>query len=160
MSDFILTISDDRIVTVHEKTPNGFIPTTFKDILASKKPGRYDMSMKLKRQVRSNQQNRYYWACLGMIATEVGYITADMEKEERAEIINALHDIFKERILGTTTIRSSKDRRRRIKVKSSTADLDTSEFAKYMDKIKELHPYLPDPDDSHLTDFIDQYYFS
>jgi hypothetical protein len=93
------------------------IRTTLEEILGDKKPGRYTMEIKLIRQIRTVQQNRLYFAYLGMIAVEVGYIHPDMDNQSKSEIIDALHEHFKDRFLGGKTIKSQKDKRRRLKVK-------------------------------------------
>ncbi len=109
---------------------------------------------------RTPQQNKFLWACYGLIAVEVGYIIDEMDKQTKKEIVNAIHETFKRRFLSGKTIRSTKDGRKRLKIEGSTKDLDTETFgSEYFDKIRALHPYLPDPKDDHLLEFIDRYYF-
>lgn len=93
-----------------------------------------------------------------MIADESGYTFDDMEKETKKEIVEALHEQLKDRFIGTKILKSKKDRRRRIKIRPTTTKMDIEEFAKYMQKILMLFPYLPSPEDKNLLDFIDRYY--
>jgi len=113
----ILEITKDKSIKVFEKVKSSIQLTTLQIIIASLTPGRYTIVIKKIREMRSVSQNRYYWACLGMIADEVGYISPEMDKQSKAEIVDALHEIFKERLLPKTVIKSCKDKRFRITIK-------------------------------------------
>lgn len=130
-----------------------------KHIFETLEEWRYTVSVKKIRNRRSADQNRYYWACLWLIAVEVGYIHDDMDLTIKGKVVDALHEIFKDRFLSSGKIKSVKDKRKSIRLPGSSKNLDTKEFSEYMNKIKTLHPYLPSPEDKNLLQFIDQYYF-
>lgn len=153
---YTITTEDGLIRAIDEKGQMVNIKSILLDLEEDK---RYSMEIKLIRAIRTANQNRYYWACIGMIADECGYIHPDMENSMKSEVCDGLHEIFKDRFLSGKTIRSIKDKRRRITLPASTKILDTKEFGEYMDKIKFLHPYLPDPTDDNLLEFIDKYYW-
>lgn len=156
---YTITTEDGLIRAMDENKKMVEIKSIF---LSLEEDRNYSMEIKLMRAIRTANQNRYYWACIGMIADECGYIHPDMENSMKSEVCDGLHEILKDRFLSGKTIRSYKDKRKRIKLPTSTKILDTKEFKEYMDKIKFLHPYLPDPDtidSDNLLAFIDQYYW-
>ncbi len=157
--EYIITKTQQNI-SMTKKVSGWVFPTTLKQEIESLKDGRYTMDIKQIRATRTVQQNKFYWACLWLIAEETGYLLPEMAKMEKKEIVEALHEQFKERILWSRTIRSTKDRRRKLKIPATTTTLDTHEFSKeYMDVIKRWHPYLPSPEDRNLLEFIDRYYY-
>lgn len=72
---------------------------------------------------RTIGQNRYYWALMQIIASEVG--------EDRMEI----HKFFKAKYLGTELLEVGGFTQR---VEGSTTDLDTKNMADYIEKIHQF----------------------
>lgn len=152
---------DQNHIKVYRKTRTWVEMTTIKDIFLWLTEWHHTMSIKRHLKKRTLNQNRYYWACLGLIAMEVWYLVEEMESEMKKNIVEGLHEIFKDRFIPNVSIVSTKDRRRKISIPKTTTNMDTGEFAKYMDKIRELHPYLPSPDtwEADLLAFVDRFYF-
>lgn len=81
------------------------------------------------RKGRSDNQNRYYWACVNVMAKEWGYTSEE------------LHDTLRAMFLV--------DRSGPVPVVRSSAGLDTKEFTEYMDHVQrfaaEHNIIIPDP---------------
>jgi len=91
------------------------------------------------RKPRTLRQNRYYWAIIHFIASELGY-----EKHEAEE----LHDTFKAMF--------NNEKKGRLRIVKSTTKLTTTEFVEYMETIirwvaKELGISCPPPNYYGLT---------
>lgn len=82
-----------------------------------------------------------------------------MDKSMKKKIVEALHEIYKEKFIGCVLVKSSKDGRRKIKLDPSTKEMDSKEFSEYINKLRIEHPYLPDATDKHLMEFVDRYYY-
>lgn len=78
----------------------------------------YKFDIKLNRSIRSNDQNRYYRACLKQIAIVTGYTTDE------------LHDFYKKKFVGIKMVFDEE-------VVLSTSKLDTKEFSVFIKKVKE-----------------------
>ena len=159
--EYTLIIEND-IVKTYKKTKNSVVQTTVKTIFWELTNWKYTLSIKRHLQKRTVNQNRYYWACLGLIAIEVGYLIEEMDSDTKKNVVEGLHEIFKNRFIPNVSIVSIKDRRRKISIPKTTTNMDTGEFKRYMDKIRELHPYLPNPEstwESDLLAFVDRFYF-
>lgn len=91
---------------------------------------------------RSQRANRYYWMCLGVIASETGH-----RKDE-------LHEFFKDEFLTPKVIRLEDDAGGAIerKIHPSTTRLKSDEFTDYLRRVKEfalhrLNIVLPEPEE-------------
>jgi hypothetical protein len=89
----------------------------FYQVLKDLKPGEYIYQIKKNMPVRSNNQNRYYWAVLKVIAVKSGY-TEDQ-----------LHEYYKKRYNGIEVLGEV--------IGNTTGDLDTAEFKIYVSRVKE-----------------------
>jgi hypothetical protein len=69
---------------------------------------------------RSDNQNRYYWLCLGVISNHTGYSSTE------------LHELFKRLFLPP---KIKKILGREVKWPASTTELNKSDFAEYMLRI-------------------------
>jgi hypothetical protein len=78
---------------------------------------------------RSDNQNRLYWAYLGIISHDTG------------DDANSLHEYFKRAFLPPKFITA---RKKEIKIPSSTTDLNKSDFSEYMMRI-EVETGIPVP---------------
>ncbi len=83
---------------------------------------------------RSDNQNRLYWAYLGIISHDTG------------DDVNSLHEYFKRAFLPPQFITA---RGKEIRIPSSTTDLNKTEFSEYMTRI-EVDTGIPVPDFSEL----------
>lgn len=97
----------------------------------------YDVSIKLHRTKRSSEANNLYWAWIGIIAQETGN---DRE---------VCHKFFAKKFLGYDTKEFGDEK---IAIVKSTSNLDTAQFAEYMNQVEafaavELGIILPHPDD-------------
>lgn len=85
---------------------------------------------------RSDNQNRFYWACLKIISNETGNTEDD------------LHRIFKAKFLPKRKVKFGKNE---YNLPISTTSLNKIEFAEYFERISaeagELGITLPDPND-------------
>lgn len=108
---------------------------------------KFEISIKLKREIRSISQNGLYWLWLACIMSETGNHK------------DYLHEFFKEtylpkeqhNIFGKT-----------IGITVSTTGLDTLQFTHYLDRIQqfassELGIILPDPKDLYWKEFLEKY---
>lgn len=104
----------------------------------------YTVEIKLKRKQRSVDQNRLYWMWLKCIMDETG------EHKDR------LHELFKQRLLGTEEQWALG--KYKIFIPRSTTSLDTAEMTAYLERVQqfaatELGIVLPTPQDDSWEDF-------
>lgn len=95
---------------------------------------RVEVSIKIQRSKRSEQQNRYYWVCVGILADELA-----LTKDET-------HEILKYKFLKRTLIIGDEE----VVVTDSTASLNKSQFGEFVDNMKmwasmNLGIVIPDP---------------
>lgn len=115
------------------------------DNLSEKK--KWEVSIKVKREIRSLPANRLYWLWLGCISDETGNDKGD------------LHYEFGIMFLPTKQVKiMGKDRIKAV----STSDLDSLQFSQYLTKIqqfagRELGIVLPLPEDLIFADFLEKY---
>jgi hypothetical protein len=145
-------------VTFQKKGTEIIFAIPFREQLQKLKDGFYSLEWKRLSEKRSNQQNKYYWACLHLISEEVGYIIKEMDESDKKKIINKIHERFKDKYLSQEVYKSHKDRRKKLTIPGSTKVLSTDEFASYMNKILIAHPYLPKPEDKNYMEFIESYF--
>jgi len=99
--------------------------------------GTVDVIYKPETKRRSTNQNRFYWAYLRIIEDETGNDSTD------------LHEYFKRIFLPPRYITVMG---KTIKVPSSTTDLDTADFSRYMEKINaETGIPIPDPNEYYVV---------
>ena len=108
---------------------------------------KYNVSITLKRQIRTVPQNRLYWLYLTCIEQETG-----MDKED-------LHIFFKQKYLRKEDLTIGSET---IPQTISTTKLTTAQFVDYTNKIvafasAELGIVLPDPADYMWEQFYEQY---
>jgi len=94
------------------------------------------IDIRLKKELRSTEQNNYYWKLLEILSNEIG------------EDQSSLHEYFKQKFLSKELNVMGEN----IKVTLSTMILKTDEFVKYVQEIRhfslhELEIYLPEPDE-------------
>lgn len=87
---------------------------------------------------RTDNQNRFYWAYLRIIADQTGHTEDD------------LHSLFKRLFLPPVY---KKILNTEVKLPASTTDLNKAEFGDYMDKIA-AHTDVPVPDPKLLSDYL------
>jgi len=111
----------------------------FKSEISNKRNGNY--FVELKRETRSNPQNRYYWGVvIDVLSKELGY-----EPEE-------MHDILKYKFnKGDVRVKDES-----FSLGLSTTKLDTQGFAMYLDNIIrwasiDLGIYIPDANEYELN---------
>jgi hypothetical protein len=103
------------------------------DFLHSVEGKQLAVSIGKERGIRSDNQHRYYWAYLRIIANETGHTEDE------------LHQLFKRLFLRPNII---KVLGREIKVPATTKELSKIEFGEYLDRIcAEVNIPLPDPKD-------------
>lgn len=94
-----------------------------------------EIMVKRYRKKRSDNQNAYYWVCLGVIEKETG------------QMAESLHQTFKGMFLRKTV----KVKGKNIKIIPSTTELNTLQFTEYFNKIedfiRDFGIILPNPDD-------------
>lgn len=124
MTVFIAKISDRKLSFV--------TPQKFKSFMEGFKDGQtLEVSIGKRKSKRTNQQNRYYFAYLGIISDETG------------DDVNSLHEFFKRKFLPPTIITALEQE---VRVPSSTTDLSKQDMSEYLDRICELSGVpLPDP---------------
>lgn len=99
------------------------------------------LSISIKKNDRSNNQNKYYWkVVVGLVQEAMNYLGNDFSKEET-------HDFLKKEFNWTET---ELKEGHWIKVPRSTTKLTTIEFMDYVLKIQQfgadmLGIYIPDP---------------
>ena len=105
----------------------------------------YNISISLKREKRSIQQNRLYHLWLNCISAETGNEVED------------LHDYFKGRFLARRVVVFGEERNAAI----STTKLNTAEFTAFLDKVQQFAAnegiILPNPEDLYFEQFYQQY---
>ncbi len=88
------------------------------------------------RKKRSGRQNAYYWKCLEIIANETGDDKDSLHTYFRRKFLSPVEKA----VMGQTTL-----------CLRSTTDLNTAEFAEYMDRIiAEVGPFgiaIPSPEE-------------
>lgn len=89
-----------------------------------------------KKSVRSNQQNRFYWAYLGIIAADTGNSPEDLHEYFKRKLLPPQYKV----ILGNE-----------VKLPASTTRLNKAEFSHYIMSIEELTGILaPEKDELSL----------
>ncbi len=105
----------------------------------------YNISISLKREKRSIQQNRLYHLWLNCISSETG------------NDVDALHDYFKDRFLSRKVEIFGDE----CSVGTSTTKLNTAEFTAFLDKVQQFAAnegiILPNPEDLYFEQFYQQY---
>jgi hypothetical protein len=107
-------------------------------ILKTLKEVKYSFEIKQYRATRSNPQNRYYWGCvLNILSQHTGFTPEEM------------HELLKQKFLPVLKMLPNGEE---VKIPGSTAELDTSDFEDYLEKVKqfsiqELDCYIPDPNE-------------
>ena len=107
----------------------------------------YNLSLSVKRKIRSVSQNALYWLWLTCIEKETGNDKID------------LHEYFKQEFLGHITKEVFNTE---VYPLRSTTGLNTKEFTDYLNKIQvfvasELGIVLPLPEDQHFSEFYEKY---
>lgn len=99
-----------------------------------------DLAIKIDREkaIRSDNQHRFYWFYLRIIAIETGHTEDE------------LHQLFKRILLPPTFI---KVLGREMKIPATTRNLNKAEFGEYMDKIS-AETNIPIPDPKKVSDMI------
>lgn len=115
-------------------------------------PAEYVVSIKQNRAVRSLSANKYYHAILNIICLSSGQGTGDMSFDH-----DQLHEILKKKFNGSL-IHFPKGGTE--VVGNSTADLDTKEFAAYINRVKlwakdEFEIIIPDLKDMDYKKWMD-----
>lgn len=101
--------------------------------------GDYELIVRKKRKIRSNQQNAWYWSCVvGIPAKHFGCTEEEM------------HEAYKWMFL--------RKKWKTIETVISTTSLDTKEFSEYCDRIimwnaSENQIVIPSPDEVNLSDY-------
>ena len=105
----------------------------------------YNISISLKREKRSIQQNRLYHLWLNCISSETGNEVED------------LHDYFKDRFLSRKVEIFGDE----YNTGTSTKKLNTAEFTAFLDKVQQFAAgqgiILPNPEDLYFEQFYQQY---
>ena len=105
----------------------------------------YNISISLKREKRSIQQNRLYHLWLNCISSETGNEVED------------LHDYFKDRFLSRKVEIFGDE----YNTGTSTTKLNTAEFTVFLDKVQQFAAnegiILPNPEDLYFEQFYQQY---
>jgi len=114
------------------------------DELRKLKEGEFVVSVKKNRPVRSLSANKYYHAILNIICIHSGQGTGDQNFDH-----DELHEILKKKF-NSRIVRFSKGGSEI--VGQSTSDLDTKEFASYVNQVKkwakdEFGIGIPEPQD-------------
>lgn len=115
------------------------------DALALLEPGEYVVEVRKNRAVRSLDANKYYHAILNMIGIETGHTHQELHKTCK-RMFNS-DTTYKED--GTTQI-----------YVNSTSDLDTKEFAAYVNNVKhwameQFNMVIPDARDMNLHRWLE-----
>jgi hypothetical protein len=103
------------------------------------KDGEYFLTIKsaTEKEIRSNNQNKYYWGCvLKLLSEETGYSVEDM------------HELMKSKFLSKWLV----VRGLTYKIVCSTTDLKTNKMEEYLRQIREfasidLGCYIPNPNE-------------
>jgi hypothetical protein len=118
-------------------------PAQWIEALAKYNGKRVNITIKKEVKARTLSQNKYYWVVIHMIANETGDDPV------------SLHEGFKMRFLpGINSLGYEYAR--------STTGLDTAEFTKYLDSIRQLALEfgidVPSPDNKEMVEFYSTYY--
>ena len=93
------------------------------------------VSIRARGKGRSKNQNSYYWVCIHIMATSLGYTDDELHATMRARLLT--------------------DRSGLLPVVRSTSVLTTSEFNEYLEHVKriaaELGIILPDPNEENTN---------
>jgi|TARA_R100000482_G_C5095177_1_gene132808 hypothetical protein len=85
----------------------------------------YFVEIKKRRNIRSNNQNRYYWKCIVQeLGNSLGYFPSEM------------HDILRSKFLQEWEMLEVNNKKVGIKKVKSTTDLDTKAFEIYAEQIR------------------------
>lgn len=108
---------------------------------------RFSVTVGLKREKRSFDQNRLYWLWLACITDETGN-----EKDE-------LHKYFAGKFIGVKEVKVFDSIQTEV---ISTTTLNTKGFTDYLERVRafaasELGITLPDPEDKYWEEFYDKY---
>ena len=109
------------------------------EILKTRKPKVYAIEIKEVNKKRSLDANKYYWAVLGIIASETGNTD------------NRLHKYFKDELLAKEEVKFPQTGEVK-EVAKSTTELDKFDFYEYVERIRQfaltdLNIYVPTPDE-------------
>lgn len=109
------------------------------DALKMLKKEKYTVTIERPKKKRSINQNRYYWAVLGLISQETGNEADD------------LHDYFKTRFIPGSLV-TFKETGEQSQVVGKSSALDTFDFGQYLDQIRafaiqELNIYVMSPEE-------------
>lgn len=112
--------------------------------------GRYTVSVLPWRGTRSQQQNRWYWACVCQPLAE--YLS---EQDYDVTTADEAHEILRARFLAVSVVNRKTGERLCRRVRSTT-ELDTAEFAEYCERCRAwlgdfFGIIVPDPDPSWRT---------
>lgn len=107
----------------------------------------YDVSVSLRRKIRSLPQNSLYWLWIGCICAETGN-----EKKDLHEVFSVMYLPIETNVIFGHSIERP----------ISTTKLNTKQFTDYLDRIQqfassELGIILPDPKDLYFAQFYEQY---
>jgi len=107
----------------------------------------YTCEVKVLRQKRSHDQNKWYWSCIACISSETGN-----DKDFVHEYLKNKYLPKNEKIIFGEVV----------SVSPSTAKLDTAAFSTYMERIiqfasTDLGIVLPKPEDRYYEEFIAHY---
>jgi hypothetical protein len=92
-------------------------PVRYFGLIFSLEEKRVNLILEPYHDSRSNNQNRYYWVCLSIIADHTGHSSEE------------IHDAMRARHLCDNPGEP-------VQIIHSTTELDTAAFARYLDKIK------------------------
>ncbi len=97
------------------------------------------LTLEKERGTRTQQQNRYYWFCLTIIAEHCGYLPEE------------LHEVFRSKFLKTKKVYRGGE----LTVLKSTTSLTSIEFGEYIEQCRregfEMNCITPDADKEYLT---------
>ena len=99
--------------------------------------GSYKVGIEEEYRQRSPNQNAFYWwpflDCLGEC---MGELIPEMDKKSRTKAKDTIHEFLKGKFLDQKVIKNPRDRRKKIKLTPSTANLSTREFEEMMEKAR------------------------
>ncbi len=120
--------------------------------LQSLKPGNYLVEVKKNRPIRSLNANKYYHVIVNIIAIETGHTHEELHEALKMKF-NSKKIFIERKEKGMTEAEQVAERLvPSMIIPGSTADLDTAEFASYINRIKhwaaeELHIIIPEAKD-------------
>lgn len=120
------------------------------DYLRSLKPGNYLVEVKKNRPVRSLSANKYYHAIVNIIAIETGHTHEELHEALKMKFNSKT--IFVENKSKPIADQVADKLAPPIVIPGSTSDLDTAEFAGYVNRVKQwalddLGIIIPEPRD-------------